>query len=107
MFGTKLAEAPSMLPYNAADDLLLTLDGPYKLHPALQKLWEENKGRAPFGNHITNGRKVTHAGPKPYVGMLAAPVEGRGRSLRVSSCFCIEFCYKLIAKQSLLELIIR
>ena len=71
--------------YNPADDLLLTLDGPYKLHPALQKLWEANKGKAPFGNHVHNGRKEGHAGPKAYVGMLAAPVEGRGRSFTVST----------------------
>merc|ERR1739848_10979 len=80
LFGTKLPEAPAMGPYNPADDLLLTLDGPYKLHPAIQKLWAENKGKARFGNHIGGARKEAHAGPKAYVGMLAAPVEGRGRS---------------------------
>jgi hypothetical protein len=79
-----LPEAPASLPYNPINDVKLTLDGPYALHPALQKLWAENKEKAPFGNHISNGRSVTHAGPKAYTGFLVAPVEGRGRSFRVS-----------------------
>jgi len=80
LYGTKLAEAPAMAPYNADNDLLLTLDGPYQLHPALQKLWAENKHKAPFGNHISGLRATKHEGPSAYVGMLAAPVAGRGRS---------------------------
>jgi len=79
-----LPEAPPSAPYNADNDLLLTLDGPHKLHPALQKLWAENKNKAPFGNHVSNLKSTKHAGPTEYVGMLAAPVAGRGRSFRVS-----------------------
>ena len=82
-----MAEAPALPAYNPANDILLTLEGPYKLHPALQKLWEENKGKAPFGRHIPNGRSTTHAGPKPYVGMLIAPVEGRGYSSTVFTIY--------------------
>jgi len=80
LLGTKLPEAPMKLPYDKHNDLLLSLDGPYELHPHIKNLWEENKHKAPFGNHISGLRSGRHAGPQKYVGMLIAPVEGRGRS---------------------------
>ncbi|CAG5107730.1 Oidioi.mRNA.OKI2018_I69.chr1.g3462.t1.cds [Oikopleura dioica] len=80
LFGTKLPEAPNAAPYNATNDILLTLEGPNKLHPHLQALWEANKDKAPFGNHITNGKKDLFPGPQQYIASLPTPLMGRARS---------------------------
>merc|ERR1712035_9015 len=51
-----------------------------KLHPHLQALWEANKDKAPFGNHITNGKKDLFPGPQQYIASLPTPLMGRARS---------------------------